>query len=229
MHALHKPVVRRSTTNRSAITNGSKLLVGIDGCHRYYEIFSQIRPERPRTLAWHPTDPVGYFAERAGEGRTRLWCNYNDIEALRGRTSFHQWIFTGTREEQLRLLPDWRDNRSVPPGYEHLFISVGDEFRRKRAQELIAARDEYQAAADAAEVAAGYRAAQDVLDALYEKTSDLNNRILEMTPSTLEGFRAMASAVVHYCWCGEIDRGETTDMQMIAIMLSSLTGMATAA
>jgi hypothetical protein len=27
----------------------------------------------------------------------------------------------------------------------------------------------------------------------------------------------------------EIDRGETTDTQMIAIMLSSLTGMATAA
>jgi hypothetical protein len=50
-----------------------------------------------------------------------------------------------------------------------------------------------------------------------------------MTPSTLEGFRAMASAVVHYCWCGEIDRGETVDRQLIAVMLSSLTGVAAAA
>jgi hypothetical protein len=31
MQTLHKPVARRSTTNRSAVTNGSKLLVGIDG------------------------------------------------------------------------------------------------------------------------------------------------------------------------------------------------------
>jgi hypothetical protein len=31
MQALHKPIARRSTTNRSAVTNGSKLLVGIDG------------------------------------------------------------------------------------------------------------------------------------------------------------------------------------------------------
>lgn len=31
MPHAHKPVARSSTTNRSAVTNGSKLLVGIDG------------------------------------------------------------------------------------------------------------------------------------------------------------------------------------------------------
>jgi hypothetical protein len=31
MQAVHKPIARQSTTNRSAVTNGSKLLVGIDG------------------------------------------------------------------------------------------------------------------------------------------------------------------------------------------------------
>jgi hypothetical protein len=31
MQAVHKPIARSSTTNRSAVTNGSKLLVGIDG------------------------------------------------------------------------------------------------------------------------------------------------------------------------------------------------------
>jgi hypothetical protein len=31
MQPVHKQNARRSTTNRSAVTNGSKLLVGIDG------------------------------------------------------------------------------------------------------------------------------------------------------------------------------------------------------
>jgi hypothetical protein len=31
MQPTHKPIARTSTTNRSAVTNGSKLLVGIDG------------------------------------------------------------------------------------------------------------------------------------------------------------------------------------------------------
>jgi hypothetical protein len=31
MQTVHKPIARSSTTNRSAVTNGSKLLVGIDG------------------------------------------------------------------------------------------------------------------------------------------------------------------------------------------------------
>jgi hypothetical protein len=31
MQTAHKPIARTSTTNRSAVTNGSKLLVGIDG------------------------------------------------------------------------------------------------------------------------------------------------------------------------------------------------------
>jgi hypothetical protein len=31
MQDVHKPIARSSTTNRSAVTNGSKLLVGIDG------------------------------------------------------------------------------------------------------------------------------------------------------------------------------------------------------
>jgi hypothetical protein len=30
MQGVHKPIARSSTTNRSAVTNGSKLLVGID-------------------------------------------------------------------------------------------------------------------------------------------------------------------------------------------------------
>jgi hypothetical protein len=31
MQSVHRPIARSSTTNRSAVTNGSKLLVGIDG------------------------------------------------------------------------------------------------------------------------------------------------------------------------------------------------------
>jgi hypothetical protein len=47
--------------------------------------------------------------------------------------------------------------------------------------------------------------------------------MLELTPSTLDRCRAMASTVVNYCWSGEIRHGDTADEQMIAAIPSSLT------
>jgi hypothetical protein len=200
-------------------------------CERCYEIYLKIKPERPRALAWRLADPVGYRIEPTGEGKGRTWCDESDIEKLRGRTEFHNWIFTGTPEESEMLsLPNWKDNQVMPVvGYDHLFQSAGDEHRLKRAQELVAALDEYEAGTDAAEIASGSRAADEAFEAVHEKASDLCDRILELTPSTLAGYRAMATVIVDFCWSGDLRRGDTADKQMIATILASLSGVAAAA
>src|SRR6202035_3506846 len=49
MQGVHKPIARYSTTNRSAVTNGSKLLVGIDGrsptARRYRDLVQAVEAE----------------------------------------------------------------------------------------------------------------------------------------------------------------------------------------
>jgi hypothetical protein len=47
----------------------------------------------------------------------------------------------------------------------------------------------------------------------------------EVTPSALDGYRAMAAAMVIQCWSGEIKQGRCADQRMLAVMLSSLTGV----
>jgi hypothetical protein len=49
MQDVHKPIARSSTTNRSAVTNGSKLLVGIDGrsptARRFRDLVQEFKAE----------------------------------------------------------------------------------------------------------------------------------------------------------------------------------------
>jgi hypothetical protein len=154
-----------------------------------------------------------------------VWCNLDQVERLRGRTSFIE--FTGTPEQWEALgLPNWGDSGIKPVvGYEHLFLSAGDERRAKRARELLAALDECNAAEEAADFASGCRAAEEICDAMYARIDEIFEQMLDFTPSTLDGYRAMASAVVNCCWSGEISERSTSDHRMIAAMLSSLTGV----
>jgi hypothetical protein len=77
--------------------------------------------------------------------------------------------------------------------------SFEDPHQLKRSRELIALQDRYEAADKAAEIASGCRRADDISEALHEQASELCDRILELRPSTLAGYRAMASAVVNFC------------------------------
>jgi hypothetical protein len=161
------------------------------------EIYRAKAPQRSRKLFWKFGDPVGYLREiHYEDGRTYLLCDLDEVERLRGRTSFPEWIFTGTPEEAKKLcIPNWRDNRSLPVvGYGHLFTSVHDERREKRAKELIAALDEYCAADEAAKIATGYLAATEACEAIYESMEKLRGRMLELAPTTLEGYQALESA-----------------------------------
>jgi hypothetical protein len=114
-------------------------------------------------------------------------------------------------------------------GYDHLFEPIGEDWGRKRAQELIEALDEYYEAVDAANDLSGCNAADEVSGALHAKIDDLLDRMLELKPSTLAGYRAMALAVVNCCWSGEVRRGFCTDLRMIAAILSGLTDVPVAA
>jgi hypothetical protein len=193
---------------------------------RCYEIYETLCPERSRTLLWRVGDDVGYSSQKFvdGNGKTYLWCDFVGIEKLRTKTSFAEWYFTGSEDEWVKLgLPNWRDNRIMPVvGYQHLFASFGDERREKRAKELVAALDEYNAGCTNAELESGFKAAVATLDALYEQIDNLFERMLELKPTTLQGFRAMALGVFHRCWFDNVERGDSPEELMLAAMVTGL-------
>jgi hypothetical protein len=193
---------------------------------RCYEIYKSLCPQRSRTLIWQVGDDCGYSSKKFvdGDGKTYLWCDFVGIEKLRTRTSFAEWYFTGSEEEWVKLgLPNWRDNRIMPvKGYQHLFASYGDERREKRAKELVAASDEYNAGCNNAELESGFKAAAAALDDIYELIDDLFERMLKLKPTTLEGFRAMATGVFHRCCLDEVETGDSPEDLMFAAMVRGL-------
>lgn len=159
---------------------------------RRFEIYKSLAPELPPKLIWHTCDPVGWSRDENG----KYFCNLVDVERLRGRTSFREWHFIGTAEEREKLsIPNRRKNDGSLPvvGYDHLFVSFGDEFRLKRAQELLAALDEYNAAEEAADVTSGWSAADEAYYAIEEQIDELIDRMSELKPTTLEGYQALES------------------------------------
>jgi hypothetical protein len=160
-----------------------------------FEIYKSMVPQQPRKLVWKIGDVVGYSREiHHQDGKMYLWCDLNEVERLRhGELSFEQWIFIGTEDERKKLgLQNWHDNRIKPAvGYDHLFVSNNHEWRRKRAQELIAALDEYNAAEEATDIASGWSAADEACYEIQEQMSELVDRALDLKPSTVEGYEAL--------------------------------------
>ena len=165
---------------------------------RCCEFYQSMAAKRSRKLIWRAGDEglVGYCREShylVEDGKMFLYCNLDDVERLPGRTSFGQWVFTGTEAEREKLgLMSWSDNRVKPiDGHDHLFISIGAEWQEKRAQELLAAMDEYNAAKEAADVASGLVAAADVGEVIHQRMVELCDRLQDLQPSTLEGYQAI--------------------------------------
>ncbi|NUU44542.1 hypothetical protein [Tardiphaga robiniae] len=186
-----------------------------------------VRPERPRVLLKRYDDgDVGSYTRQA-DGRWEEWCVEDDIDKLRGRTEFHQWNFIGTSEQWDEFgLSNWRSNRSLPAGAPaDLFVSLGDEQRRKRADELIAALDTHREAHAKSRQESGYDAADRALRAVWDEEAAVFEEMMELKPTTLAGFRAVASAIINFCWLGEIEDGNTKEEQMVGLMLSHLTGI----
>jgi hypothetical protein len=69
-------------------------------------------------------------------------------------------------------------------------------------------------------------AAEARADAIGDEMSGLYDRMLELKPTTLEGYRAFALALVHACWSDEIViHGDTGDWKGIAAIVSGLAGI----
>ena len=197
-----------------------------EACSRTFDEFDRLRPERPRSLLWQITDPVGYGDRyRAADGRNYLWCNFADIGKLRGKVH-RQWAFLGNAEQWKALGLEPGDDLKFPVvGHGHLFESWPDPHADKRAAELLEALDRYDAAKDAAYAASGLKAAEAENERLCIQQSEIFRRMIEIQPTTIEGYRAQARALVITCWSGTIGDSDTADKKMIARMLSNLTGL----
>ena len=200
-------------------------------CVRTNDLFQTMLPEKPRTLLWRLNDPV-----RPGNqdpvvlpnGSRLLWRDNAQIRKLKTRKEpFLSWEFIGTDEQ-------WRDDLGLLPSdpviplkgrHEHLFRSWPDRKKNARAAELVRALDQWEAAQEAALVASGYNAAEEAANAISDKMIELFFQMVALTPSSLEGYRAMASAVINNCWSGEIPGPHYGDKRMIARMFSGLTGV----
>jgi hypothetical protein len=53
----------------------------------------------------------------------------------------------------------------------------------------------------------------------------LYEQMLELRPTTLEGYKALATGILNACWADRIECSGTADMEGLAIMISSLTGV----
>ena len=68
--------------------------------------------------------------------------------------------------------------------------------------------------------------ADEAVEAIMDKMSADYDRALKLKPTTLEGFRALAKAIMWCCWGDEVRRHEHdgTDDHGVAVLMSALTG-----
>lgn len=199
-------------------------------CARCYDIFKALEPEKPRALLWRIGDPVGHTdvdSIKLPNGSLLLWCDFPQIRKLAQRKEpFRQWFFDGTDDDWKKFRSMFGRNFQEPPkGYEHLFRSFPDDRRQERAAELVSAFNDWDAKCDRALDQSGSTAAEEAFERVGRKMSDAYKRMLELRPTTLEGYRALAQAMVENCWGGTIEAGDCGDTHGIAVILSTLTGI----
>lgn len=209
--------------------------VAVAECSRTHGIYQSTRPAKPRTLLWRAGDPVPNWEMDQIElpnGSRLLWCNPWHVRALaEKKRPFVNWIFTGTAEESRKYLhlepEDAVGLRGPVKGAQHLFKSVPDTHMQKRADDLVKAQTEWDEADERARQASGYEAADHKRNLISEAMSDAFDEMLKLRPSTLDGYRALALAIVEHCWTGEIDTDEedTSDNRGLKLLVSCLTGV----
>ncbi|MGX1110565.1 MULTISPECIES: hypothetical protein [Bradyrhizobium] len=99
--------------------------------------------------------------------------------------------------------------RSYPPGTYLDAVSRG-----------ASARDAYVAAVDAADEAAGFTEADAAFNDSMDQLRAMFARMITMRPTTVEGMRAIASAVLHFEWDG--NNVEFTDGAIEGVVLGVL-------
>lgn len=203
-------------------------------CSAAHDRFEQTKPKFPAALIWRgPTDPVSdaHHAVVAADGTRGHICNQNEIRtiAARGRP-VRLWGFVGTEADKRRLGIASCSAADFPiAGIEDWFAEIPQDAPSvQRAAELVETFDAYAAAMDAAEASSGHKAAEAALESHCDKISNLIDQMLHLRPTTVEGYAAIANALVSYLWDNDMDRTSNakpcTDERMVAHLLANLTG-----
>jgi hypothetical protein len=160
-------------------------------------IFDQIKPEKPHALLWRRLDPAF------------LPPNLEAKAVVVGGAE-HWWI-----DERVVL----QDHKY---GINPLAASAGDFERRV---EVVNAWHEWQHGLDKARQDSGLAAAEQRANGVSAETSGVLERMLELKPTTLDGYRAIGLAIVQNRWLDDIKAGRRGDERGITVLLSNLTGM----
>lgn len=172
------------------------------------------------------------------------------IEALWEREQRASDECTRTGALARTMLPErphallWRFGDPVAPDHNDRLPTEGGAFRvwtqaqgvralakagdagNPRAAELIEAQARYDAEVEDVYARSGYTAAESELERLSDASTALFEQMLLIEPVTIEGYRALARALINTCWCGEINPGDPClDSRGIAAILSRLSGM----
>jgi hypothetical protein len=198
-----------------------KAKVALDGWSECEQRFEEIRPAKPESLLWGLGSPVTYAKGLTARvnGKTYLWCSTDQIEEFRNKT-FYQYAFMGDGEPEDGHDTEFLEAHWPVEGWERWV----DKKRQKRFAKLLADYDEWIAADNAARVMSGLDAAGNVLADCDDAVWQVYDQMLKITPTTLEGFRAMATACALACWDGKINPGNS-GAEMVSKIMAALTGL----
>jgi hypothetical protein len=160
-----------------------------------------MKPAKPRALVWRDDDPV--FLQPTFEcQRPKM------LPAIVVEGEYRFWL-------DLRHILQLEKHGLLPrEGADHA-----------RAAEVMSAWHEWQRGLERARQESGFAAAEDRVKAVIDEADDVYQQMLELKPTSLEGFRALALAIVENCWFGKIERGDRAADRGVAVIISALTGV----
>lgn len=190
-----------------------------------FGVYVQQRPRKPSVLRWRPQDGgiCGYMDEVI-DGKRVLFCAPGHIKQLRDNPIMRQ-EFIGTQKEWDALPID----KPCPEDMKHLFeMRPAGGSDQKRADELVAAFDAYEAKDAAIRAELGLDEANARTNELHEQGEELVEKIIALPARDIAGLQAKAQAIHAWCFAGEAvdpDDYDTTDSQMMAGMLRDILQM----
>lgn len=186
-----------------------------DAQNRAYDEYKRIAPKIPAALRWRPSDPVTQsrcLFDIDDDGVRYGVCDFTAINSERNRT-FKRYRFIGTDADCVAMgLPPGEPAPFPVVGLRHLWEAVPDARRNERMAELVEAMDRYSADDLAATAASGLDKIEAAIDAVLDEQGAVFAAMLTIEPQTLDGFRALARALVVSCLTGLIEEEPDTQL-----------------
>jgi hypothetical protein len=166
---------------------GDQALEAVRRCMETNDLYETMRPTVPVALLWRTGDPIGCVIWNRNGNETRV-CDPRKVETLK-RGEFAPWTYLGTDEEWRHRCDTHGFVGEYLPGEEALWLD-----RRPRAAEIVVAHDAYQSAVETAAIASGYEEAEEHLAAIHKTERKVFEKMMDLVPTTLGGYRALAYA-----------------------------------